>query len=67
MFTLFFSSKGSKGTGLGLFIANHVIRQHGGRIDVASEYGKGTHVQIRIPRFRADESSIAHPLLDCAE
>jgi signal transduction histidine kinase len=44
-----------------------VIRQHGGRIDVASEYGKGTHVQIRIPRFRADESSIAHPLLDCAE
>jgi signal transduction histidine kinase len=66
MFTLFFSSKGSKGTGLGLFISNHIIRQHGGQIEVASEYGKGTHVQISMPRFRTAESSIARPLLDNA-
>jgi len=64
MFTLFFSSKGSKGTGLGLFISNHIIRQHGGRIDVTSEYGKGTQVKISLPRFRTAESSIARPLLD---
>ncbi|MBU2499535.1 MAG: response regulator, partial [Proteobacteria bacterium] len=30
MFTLFFSSKGSKGTGLGLFISNEIVQQHGG-------------------------------------
>lgn len=66
MFTLFFSSKGSKGTGLGLFISNHIIQQHGGRISVSSEYGRGTRMQIRIPRHRTVESSIADPLLNAA-
>lgn len=49
MFTLFFSSKGSKGTGLGLFIANHVIRQHGGTIVVTSEVKSGSEFEICIP------------------
>ena len=52
MFTLFFSSKGSKGTGLGLFIANHVIRQHGGTILVESEIKAGSRFEICIPRNR---------------
>ncbi|MBC2715054.1 MAG: response regulator [Desulfobacteraceae bacterium] len=52
MFTLFFSSKGSKGTGLGLFIANHVIRQHGGTIAVESEVKTGSRFEISIPRTR---------------
>ncbi|MFZ2631968.1 MAG: ATP-binding protein [Desulfosalsimonadaceae bacterium] len=52
MFTLFFSSKGSKGTGLGLFIANHVIGQHGGTILVESEINKGSRFTICIPRTR---------------
>jgi len=50
MFTLFFSSKGSSGTGLGLFIANHVIGQHGGAIQVESEINKGSRFIICIPR-----------------
>jgi len=50
MFTLFFSSKGSKGTGLGLFISNHVVKEHGGRIDVSSELRKGTAFRIYVPR-----------------
>jgi len=50
MFTLFFSSKGSKGTGLGLFISNHVVQEHGGRIEVESELGKGSVFKIAIPR-----------------
>jgi PAS domain S-box-containing protein len=53
MFTLFFSSKGSAGTGLGLFIANHVIGQHGGTIQVESEINKGSKFIIRIPRTGA--------------
>jgi signal transduction histidine kinase/ActR/RegA family two-component response regulator len=50
MFTLFFSSKGSRGTGLGMFIAHHVIDQHGGKIEVSSTPGVGTHFVICLPR-----------------
>ena len=50
IFTPFFSSKGTKGTGLGLFIANAIIEQHGGKINVKSSIGKGTLFQIIIPR-----------------
>jgi signal transduction histidine kinase/FixJ family two-component response regulator len=53
MFSLFFSSKGSKGTGLGLFIANHVICQHGGSIRVESEVKTGSVFEIIIPRNRS--------------
>jgi signal transduction histidine kinase len=49
-FTLFFSSKGLKGTGLGLFIANDVVVKHGGRIDLTSEAGVGTRFHIVVPR-----------------
>ncbi|MBF0241252.1 MAG: PAS domain-containing protein [Desulfamplus sp.] len=56
MFTLFFTSKGSQGTGLGLFIANHVIKQHGGYIKVKSSLGEGTYFEITIPRKKPEES-----------
>ncbi|MBA3036131.1 MAG: response regulator, partial [Desulfobacterium sp.] len=54
MFTLFFTSKGSQGTGLGLFIANRVICQHGGLIEVDSEPGKGSCFKITLPRKKPD-------------
>lgn len=50
MFTLFFSSKGSRGTGLGMFIANQIIEQHTGSIDVTSELGKGSRFRVRLPK-----------------
>ena len=50
LFTLFFSSKGNKGTGLGLFIANKIITQHGGKVDVKSQPGRGSSFKITIPR-----------------
>jgi C4-dicarboxylate-specific signal transduction histidine kinase len=53
MFTLFFTSKGSQGTGLGLFIANRVIRQHGGTITVESKQRIGSRFQICFPKKRA--------------
>lgn len=52
MFTLFFSSKGTKGTGLGLFISNRIIEQHGGEITVTSAQGEGTTFLIRLPKKR---------------
>jgi PAS domain S-box-containing protein len=49
LFTLFFSSKGNKGTGLGLFIADKIIDQHGGKIAVESRSGQGSTFTITIP------------------
>jgi signal transduction histidine kinase len=49
IFSLFFSSKGMKGTGLGLFISNKIVDKHGGAIDVESELGRGTRFLIRLP------------------
>jgi PAS domain S-box-containing protein len=56
MFTLFFSSKGAKGTGLGLYISNQVVQQHGGRICVESEFGSGTAITVTLPRRRPAET-----------
>jgi len=50
VFTPFFSSKGNKGTGLGLFISNKVVEQHGGEISVKSASAQGSHFTIRIPK-----------------
>ena len=49
LFTEFFSSKGRKGTGLGLFIANKIIGQHGGSITVSSAPQRGSQFSIRLP------------------
>ena len=49
IFTLFFSSKGQRGTGLGLFIAKKVIDQHHGNIRFRSLRGRGTTFWINIP------------------
>ena len=57
LFDLFYSSKGSKGTGLGLFLAHRAVAQHGGCIDVESEPRQGATFTIRIPRRRDLQSS----------
>jgi PAS domain S-box-containing protein len=50
VFTLFFSSKGDRGTGLGLFVAHKVIQKHGGRIEAESRLGQGSRFTIHLPR-----------------
>lgn len=54
IFTLFFSSKGKMGTGLGLFISHRIIEQHGGVIVVESEPKKGAFFHIEIPKSQPE-------------
>jgi len=49
-FNLFYSSKGHKGTGLGLFVTKQIIRKHGGKIALDSKPGEGTRFSIWLPR-----------------
>jgi two-component system, NtrC family, sensor kinase len=49
LFTSFFSTKGHRGTGLGLMVTRKLIEEHNGSIEVNSKPGKGTTVIVRLP------------------
>jgi PAS domain S-box-containing protein len=49
LFKKFYSTKGSRGTGLGLVITRKVVHEHGGSIRVESKQGVGTTFVIEIP------------------
>ncbi|MGA3171354.1 MAG: response regulator [Chthoniobacteraceae bacterium] len=50
----FFSTKGKRGTGLGLSMVFGIIRRHGGSIDIESEPGKGASFLLRLPASFAE-------------
>jgi signal transduction histidine kinase len=46
------------GTGMGLYLADEIIRQHDGRLDIESEEGKGTRVSVMLPVGHPSEPAI---------
>ncbi|MGD9401548.1 MAG: ATP-binding protein [bacterium] len=49
IFEPFFSTKGSKGTGLGLPVTKKIIEEHRGTIEIESKEGEGTTFTITLP------------------
>jgi signal transduction histidine kinase len=49
IFQPFFSAKKGKGIGLGLSICSRIIENHGGRLTVESDPGKGATFRIHLP------------------
>ena len=57
------SSRKKGGTGLGLAITKALVEQHGGRIFVDSELGKGTRFSFTLPTATAEEAAAMAPVV----
>ncbi|MFZ5802170.1 MAG: ATP-binding protein [Candidatus Omnitrophota bacterium] len=49
MFEAFFTTKGEKGTGLGMMVVDKTVRSHGGRIEFESQAGEGATFRLILP------------------
>ncbi|MGD0770658.1 MAG: ATP-binding protein [Tepidisphaeraceae bacterium] len=60
VFELFHSTKGNRGTGLGLAVAKKIVDEHDGSISVKSKQGEGSTFTIRLPVYAATMSDPSH-------
>ena len=66
IFDLFVSTKGSRGTGLGLTVSRKILREHGGDIRAESELGRGSRFVLEFPLTLASDSPPAKLPADAA-
>ncbi|OPZ90287.1 MAG: Sensor protein ZraS [candidate division TA06 bacterium ADurb.Bin417] len=57
IFNMFFTTKGSHGTGLGLAVVDKIIREHKGRIRIKSRVGAGTTFTLTLPYREPDDEA----------
>jgi signal transduction histidine kinase len=60
MFELFHSTKGNRGTGLGLAVAKKIVDEHDGSITVKSALGEGTTFTIHLPVYAPTMGDPSH-------
>src|SRR5207248_7813938 len=65
LFKPFVSTKGARGTGLGLAVSRKIVREHGGDITAQSQPGKGSKFILRLPLkspLSAEVSGTSHDM-----
>ncbi|HET9954577.1 MAG TPA: ATP-binding protein, partial [Polyangiaceae bacterium] len=68
LFRPFFTTKGARGTGLGLVSVRSTVTQHGGTVTVQSWPGAGSEFEMRIPLTRAHAlESTLPPSASCSD
>jgi signal transduction histidine kinase len=63
IFNVFESTKGARGTGLGLAVSKKILREHGGDITVETKPGFGCRFLLNWPRIDDEHRSSEHPTL----
>ncbi len=61
VFTTFFTTKGGKGTGLGLLTTRKIVQEHGGKVEMESVPGQGSTFRIRLPRAHLKALAASRP------
>jgi hypothetical protein len=59
IFNVFESSKGARGTGIGLPVSRTILREHGGRVRVEGGPGQGARFVLSWPRGTATVSDVS--------
>ena len=62
IFEPFYTTKGERGTGLGLSASHGIIEKHSGDIKLVSEPGKGTRFEVILPLHEATSAAVTIPV-----
>lgn len=62
IFEIFFTSKGTAGTGLGLAVSKRIIDAHGGTITATGEKRKSCTISFSIPLSQSESSIMTHAI-----
>jgi two-component system, NtrC family, sensor kinase len=61
IFNVFESTKGARGTGLGLAVSQKILREHGGDVTVETKPGFGCRFLLNWPRIDEEHRIVEHP------